>query len=75
MEVAVNHQMLIIGSLIALLLVSLIARHFSRNSQGSHGRYGDDHSQAIAEMGMRTRAEAQRKERERMAATTPHLGT
>lgn len=73
MEVAVNHQMLIIGSLIALLLVSLIARHFSRHSHGSHSRYGDDHSAAITEMGNRTRAEAQRKERERLAATSPHL--
>ena len=73
---SVTPQILIIGSLIALLLVALVARHFDqrRHTNGSHSRFGDDHSQAITEMGNRTRAEAQRKERERMLATSPHPG-
>jgi hypothetical protein len=69
-------QMLIIGSLIALLLVALVARHFGqrRHTNGTHHRFGDDHSDAIAEMGNRTRLEAQRKDRERLMATTPNSG-
>jgi uncharacterized membrane protein YccC len=76
MDAAVTPQILIIGSLIALLLVALVARHFEhrRNPRTSHGRYGDDHSQAITEMSQRTLAEAQRKEREQLARTTPNLG-
>lgn len=75
MEAAATPQMLIIGSLIAILLVALIARFFDqrRHTEGSHGRFGDDHSQAIMEMGNRTRAEAQRKERERMGVSTSTL--
>ena len=73
---AVTPQMLVIGSLIALLLVALIARHFGagRHTHGSHHRFGDDHSDAIAEMGKRTRAEEQRRERERLIATSPNGG-
>lgn len=73
---AVTPQMLIIGSLIAVLLVALVARHFDqrRETHGTHRRFGDDHSDAITEMGNRTRAEAQRKERERMMAASPNLG-
>ena len=73
---AVTPQMLIIGSLIALLLVALVARHFDqrRHTHGTHHRFGDDHSDAITEMGNRTRLEAQRKERERLMATSPNLG-
>jgi uncharacterized membrane protein YccC len=73
---AVTPQMLIIGSLIAWLLVALVARHFDqrRHTHGTHHRFGDDHSDAIAEMGNRTRLEAQRNERERLMATSPNLG-
>jgi hypothetical protein len=75
MDAAANPQMIIIGSLIAILLVALIARHFDQRRQpdGAKGRFGDSHSQAITEMGNRTRAEAQRKERELTSATTPTL--
>ena len=73
MEITLNPQMLIIGGLIVLLLVALVARQFgqSRHTDGSHNRFGDDHSQAIAEMGERTRLEAQRKERDRLADRCP----
>jgi hypothetical protein len=77
MDAAVTPQMLIIGSLIALLLVGLVARHFDQRrhtTTGAHRRFGDDHSDAITEMGNRTRAEAQRKERERLNDTTPNMG-
>ena len=77
MDASLTPQLLIIGSLIALLLVALLMRHFDqrRNTHGSHHRFGDDHGDAITEMGNRTRAEAQRKERERLMATSPNLGS
>ncbi|MES2581091.1 MAG: hypothetical protein V4627_00115 [Pseudomonadota bacterium] len=77
METSLNNpQILILAGLVVLLLVALLARHFEqrRNPRASRSRFGDDHSQAITEMGNRTRAEAQRKERERLAQTTPNLG-
>ena len=75
MNTAATPQMLIIGSLIAILLVALIARYFDQrgNNHGSHSRFGDDHSQAITEMGNRTRAEAQRNDRDHMTGTTSSL--
>lgn len=75
MQAAATPQMLLIGGLIAILVVALIARYFDqrRHTHGSHNRFGDDHSQAITEMGNRTRAEAQRKERERLIASAPTL--
>ena len=77
MDAALTPQLFIIGSLIALLVVALLARHFvqRRNTHGSHHRFGDDHGDAITEMGNRTRAEAQRKERERLMATSPKLNS
>ena len=76
MDTTLTPQMLVIGSLIALLLVALVARHFDqrRHAHGSHHRFGEDHSQAITEMGQRTLAEAQRIERERLDATSPNVG-
>ena len=77
METSLNNpQMLTLAGLVLLLLVALVARYFDhrKNSPTSRSRFGDDHSQAITEMGKRTRAEAQRKERERLDATSPHLG-
>ena len=70
-----NPQMLILAGLILLLLVALVARYFDnrKNPNTSRSRFGEDHSQAITEMGDRTRAEAQRKQRERLDETTPNL--
>jgi hypothetical protein len=73
MDAVATPQLLIVGSLIAVLLVALVARYFDQrgHTHGAHSRFGDDHSQAITEMGNRTRAEAQRKENERLVATSP----
>lgn len=70
-----NPQMLTLAGLILLLLVALIARYFDnrKNPNTSRSRFGEDHSQAITEMGNRTRAEAQRREREWLDETTPNL--
>ena len=70
-----NPQMLTLAGLILLLLVALIARYFDnrKNPNTPRSRFGEDHSQAITEMGNRTRAEAQRRERERLDETTPNL--
>ncbi len=76
METSLNNpQILILAGLVLLLLVALGVRYFdSRKSpRTSRSRFGEDHSQAITEMGDRTRAEAQRRERERLAETTPNL--
>jgi hypothetical protein len=71
-----NPQILILAALVLLLLVALVARYVGnrKNPHPSHGRFGEDHSQAITEMGNRTRQEAQRKGRERLAETSPDLG-
>lgn len=71
-----NPQILILAGLGLLLLIALLARRIGnrKNPHSTRSRYGDDHSQAITEMGNRTRLEAQRKERERLAETTPNLG-
>jgi hypothetical protein len=77
MELSVdNPQILILAGLVLLLLVALLALHVGRrrNPRMSRSRFGEDHSQAITEMGNRTRLEAQRKERERLAETSPNLG-
>ncbi len=77
MEASLNNpQVLIIAGIILLLLVALVMRYFDnrKNPRTSRSRFGEDHSQAITEMGNRTRAEAQRRERERLAETTPNLG-
>ena len=76
METTLTPQMITIAGLVLLLLVGLAARYFDhrRHTHGSHNRFGEDHSQAIAEMGERTRLEAQRKERERLAAGSPNQG-
>ncbi|MES2950380.1 MAG: hypothetical protein V4858_17695 [Pseudomonadota bacterium] len=74
----ITPQMLILGGLVVLLLVALVARHFDqrRHTHGSRKRFGVDHSQEIFEMGKRTRAEAQRRERESnlLDVTSPHTG-
>lgn len=71
-----NPQILILAALVLLLLVALVARYVGnrKNPRPPHGRFGEDHSQAITEMGNRTRQEAQRRERERLAETSPNLG-
>ena len=76
METSLNNpQMLIVAGLVLLLVVALVARYFNnrKNPNTSRSRFGEDHSQAITEMGNRTRAEAQRRERERLDETTPNL--
>ncbi|MEO7108460.1 MAG: hypothetical protein ABIZ09_18950 [Rhodoferax sp.] len=72
---AASPQMIIIGSLIAVLVVGLVARYFGQRSHthGSHNRFGVDHSQDIFEMGNRTRAAALRKENERGSASATSL--
>ncbi|QTN27889.1 hypothetical protein HZ993_21965 [Rhodoferax sp. AJA081-3] len=77
MELSVdNPQILILAGLALLLLVALLVRQFGhrKNPRTPRSRFGEDHSQAITEMGNRTRQDAQRKERERLAETTPNLG-
>lgn len=69
-------QLFLLAGLVLLLLVALVVRFIEnrKNPRVSRSRYGEDHSQAITEMGNRTRAEAQRRERERLAETSPTLG-
>ena len=77
MELSVdNPQILILAGLALLLLVALLARQFGhrKNPRASRSRFGEDHSQAITEMGNRTRLEAQRQEREQRAEASPNLG-
>ncbi len=75
METEITPQILTIGGLVVFLLVLLFIRYFqNRQSPGQRLRYGMDHSQAIAEMGMRTRAEAERKEREERKAHEQQQG-
>ncbi len=71
-----NPQILILAGLVLFLLIALVARFFEsrKHPRTQRSRYGDDHSQAIAEMSQRTLAEAQRWERERLANTSPNLG-
>ena len=71
-----NPQMIAIAGLVLLLLVALVVRYVihRNNPPVSRNRFGDDHAQAITEMGNRTRLAAQREERERLAETTPNLG-
>jgi len=71
MDAFITPQNLIIGGLVILLLVALVARYFVRHkhTEGSHNRFGADHSQDIFEMSQRTQAEEQRLERERTAPT------
>ena len=76
MELSVdNPEILILAGLALLLLVALLARYVGnrKNPRTPRSRFGEDHSQAITEMGNRTRQEAQRKERERLAETSPNL--
>lgn len=76
MELSVdNPQLLMLAGLVLLLLVALLARHVGhRKNLPTRSRFGEDHSQAITEMGNRTRLEAERKEREQLAETSPNLG-
>ncbi len=71
-----NPQILILAGLVLLLLVALLVRYVGnrKNPRASRSRFGEDHSQAITEMGNRTRQETQRKERERLDETSPNLG-
>ncbi len=59
---------------IAAVAILLAVWYFYRREQAKkpHHPYGVDHTQAIIEMGMRTRAEAERKEREMRARGEPH---
>ncbi len=74
MDTIITPQMLIVGSLVALLLVALVARHFAqrRHDHGTSNRFGADHSHDIFEMSRRTQAEEHRNERDRLAPTLNH---
>lgn len=66
MQTPFTPQILMLTGLIVLLVVALLARYFQRHSHTrEHHRFGPDHAQEITDMGNRTRAEAERKERER----------
>ena len=77
METEITPQILTIAGLVVFVMVLLFIRYFqNRQSPGERLRYGMDHSQAIMEMGLRTRAEAERREREeRMQREQPHGAT
>lgn len=70
METAITPQILAIGGLSLFLLIALVLRHFSHRKPAP-SRFGESHSQAIADMGDRTRSDAQRKEMELLGATSP----
>ena len=71
MDAFITPQNLAIAGLVILLLVALVARYAmkGRRNQEPSNRFGVDHSQDIFEMSQRTRADEQRKERERTAPT------
>jgi len=75
METLFTTQSLTIGGLIVLLLVALAARYFVQHEQRrvQHQSYGLDHSQAMTDLGNRTRAAAERKERELLGVTSPRV--
>ncbi len=60
---------------IFLVAVLLAVWYFYRREQAKkpHHPFGVDHTQAIIEMGMRTRAEEERKEREMRNAGEPRV--
>lgn len=76
METLITTQTLTIGALVVLLVVALAARYFVRRKQrhDPHQSYGLDHSQAMEDLGNRTRAAAEHKERELLGATSTYLG-
>ncbi len=71
MDAFITPQNLTIAGLAVLLLVALVARFFAsdKQTQGSHNRFGVDHSQDIFEMSQRTQAENQRLAHEPAATT------
>jgi hypothetical protein len=75
METTLNPQMFALAGSALLLVIALVARYVGhrKHPRVTRSRYGEDHSEAIAEMGKRSRAEAQRKERERLVDTSPSL--
>lgn len=75
METVITPQIFAIGGLSVLLLIALVLRYFSHRkpARNAGSRFGESHSQAIADMGDRTRTEAQRKERELMGVTSPRI--
>jgi len=76
METLITTQSLTIGGLVVLLVVALAARYFVQRKQRrpQHQSHGLDHSQAMADLTNRTRAAAERKERELLGATATYLG-
>ena len=75
METLITTQSLTIGALVVLLVVALAARYIVQRRQRrvQHQSYGLDHSQAMTDLGDRTRAAAERKERELLDVTSPHV--
>ncbi len=63
---------LLVGAIVVVAIL-LAVWYFYRREQAKkpHHPFGVDHTQAIIEMGMRTRAEAERKEREMHAGGEP----
>lgn len=76
METFISTQSLTIGGLVVLLVVALAARYFVQRKQqhDQHQSYVLDHRQAMTDLGNRTRAAAERKERELLGATSTYLG-
>lgn len=74
MEMFITTQSLTVVGLVVLLLVALAARYFVKRKQRrvQHQSYGLDHSQAMTDLANRTRAAAERKERELRDVTSPH---
>ena len=73
MDATFTPNMLMVAGAIALIIVLLGGWYFYRRaaSRAQHHRFGVDHNQAITEMGNRTRAEAERKQRELRGEAAP----
>ena len=73
MQTLFTPQTLALLGLVALLILALLARRFQQHGHPpkEHSRYGPDHTQDIADLAQRTRAEAERKEREHHGLAAP----